>query len=285
MRTSLDLALAFLCCPRCRGPLGRRAGAIRCEKGHAFDVARQGFVNLLGTAPPDNADRADMVEARSRFLGAGFYAPLADAIVRLANRSMGALDARSTCILDVGAGHGYYLARLLDAGEEFAGVALDVSIFAARRAARCHVRAAAVVADAASMLPLRPQAAALILSVFAPRNPAEFRRVLHPRGRLLVVTPGPEHLASLREPLGLLGIEARKDERLLSQTSADFELVSEEPLAVEMSLRRPDALALLAMGPAAFHLTPDERAARVAALVDPVVTRAAFTLRLFQPKG
>jgi 23S rRNA (guanine745-N1)-methyltransferase len=285
MGSSLDTVLPFLCCPLCRGPLHRQAGAIRCVQRHAFDVARQGFVNLLGTAPPGNADRADMVEARARFLGAGFYAPLAEAVARLASRLPGGADAQATCVLDVGAGHGYYLARVLDAREGFAGIALDISTFAARRAARCHGRAAAVVADASCTLPLRPHAVGLLLSVFAPRNPAEFRRVLHPQGRLLVVTPNPDHLASLREPLGLLDIEARKDERLLSRTNADFELDHEESLAIDISLRRPDALALLAMGPAAFHLTPDERAARVAVLVEPVEARAGFTLRLFQPRG
>jgi 23S rRNA (guanine745-N1)-methyltransferase len=285
MRASLDPALRFLCCPRCRCALRRQAGAILCENRHAFDVARQGFVNLLGTAPPGNADTADMVEARARFLGAGFYAPLAEAIACLASQATRGDAARSTCIVDVGAGCGYYLARVLDACEGVTGVALDISAFAVRRAARCHARAAAVVSDAASVLPLQARSAAMILSVFAPRNPTEFHRVLHPRGRLLVVTPGSDHLASLREPLGLLDIEPRKDERLLAQTAANFELAHAESLAFDISLRHADALALLAMGPAAFHLSCEEKTARVAALVEPITTRASFTLRLFRPRG
>jgi 23S rRNA (guanine745-N1)-methyltransferase len=283
MRASLDAALRFLRCPHCRGAFHREAAAIGCARRHSFDVARQGFVNLLGAAPPANADRADMVEARVRFLSAGYYAPLAEAIVGLAARTTSTAEPQTTCILDVGAGPGYYLARVLEACTGFHGIACDISKFAARRAAHCHVRAVAVVADAAVSLPVPSQAVALLLSVFAPRNRDEFRRVLHPRGRWLVATPTPEHLASLRGPLGLLDIEPGKDERLLADAGAGFELVDEQALAFDLTLGRADALALLTMGPAAFHLAPDKRAARVAALVEPITTRASFTLRLLAP--
>ncbi len=255
-----------------------------CPRGHAFDIAHEGYVNLLGSAPPANADRADMVEARTRFLGQGGYQPLADAIVELARAATNTTDAATTCILDVGAGPGYYLARVLAACPSFLGIACDISRAAVRRAARCHERAFAVVADATTALPVPAQAVALLLSVFAPRNPAEFRRVLHPRGRWLVVTPTPAHLASLREPLGLLDIEPGKDPRLLTEVSDGFTLLDEQSLAVDLSLGRDQALALLAMGPAAFHQSPAQRAARVAALAETITTRAAFTLRLLAPR-
>ena len=284
MQAPVDHALRFLCCPHCCGTFHRRAGAILCDRGHAFDVARQGYVNLLGTTVPVNADDASMVEARVRFLGAGLFAPLAEAIARLAAQATKHLSARDTCILDVGAGHGFYLSRVLDRCKGFTGVALDISRFAARRAARCHARAAAVVADAARALPLGAQVAALILSVFAPRNLPEFRRVLDARGSLLVVTPGADHLASLRGPLGLLDIEANKDDKLRSRASRDFLLTHEEHLAFELSLGRADALDLVSMGPSAHHLRADERKTRVAGLAEPITTRASFGLRLFRPR-
>jgi 23S rRNA (guanine745-N1)-methyltransferase len=250
-----------------------------CPRGHAFDIAREGFVNLLGAAPPANADRADMVEARARFLGQGGYQPLADAIVKLAQAATAAADADTTCILDVGAGPGYYLARVLAACPRLLGIACDISRPAVRRAARCHERALAVVADAATVLPVPAQAVVLLLSVFAPRNPAEFRRVLAPRGRWLVVTPTPTHVASLRD------IEPGKDERLLAEVSDAFTLLDEQSLAVDLSLGRDQALALLAMGPAAFHQSAAQRAARVVALAEPITTQAAFTLRLLAPRS
>jgi 23S rRNA (guanine745-N1)-methyltransferase len=284
MQAPLDQVLRFLCCPHCRGAFHRRAGTILCDHGHAFDVARQGYVNLLGTTAPANADDAEMVGARARFLGAGFFAPLAEAVTRLAAHATKEASVRDTCILDVGAGHGFYLSHVLDVCEEYTGIALDVSRFAARRAARCHARAAAVVADASHALPLGSQVAALILSVFAPRNLPEFRRVLHPCGCLLVVTPGADHLASLRDPLGLLDIEANKDDRLCARASRDFILACEDHLTFELSLGHADALDLVSMGPSAHHLRADERKTRVARLPEPIPTRASFGLRLFQPR-
>jgi len=284
MPAALDPALRFLCCPHCSGAFRRELGAIVCDRRHSFDVSRQGFVNLLGAAPPANADRADMVEARVRFLDTGRYAPLAEAIAELAQQATRLAEPRSTCILDVGAGPGSYLARVLAACAGFQGIACDVSTFAARRAARCHERAAAVVADVAR-LPVSSQVVTLLLTVFSPRNPVEFRRVLHPHGRWLVVTPTSEHLASLRAPLGLLDIEPGKDERLLAEADAEFMLVHAQTLAIDLTLGRADALALLAMGPAAFHLAPATRAARVAALAEPITTRASFTLRLLAPRA
>jgi 23S rRNA (guanine745-N1)-methyltransferase len=281
---SLDPALRFLQCPHCGGAFRRAAGTVVCERRHAFDVARRGFVNLLGSAPPANADGADMVEARARFLGSGSYAQLAEAIARLAAQATRTADAEATCIVDVGAGPGYYLARVLEVCPGFAGIACDISKFAARRAARCHARAAAVVADATGPLPVRSQGVTLLLSVFAPRNPAEFHRLLHPRGRWLVVTPTAEHLAALRAPLGLLDVEPGKDRRLLDEANADFVLHDEQPLTVELRLDRADALALLGMGPAACHASAELRSARVAALAEPITARASFTLRLLAPR-
>jgi SAM-dependent methyltransferase len=223
-----------------------------------------------------------MITARIRFLSAGYYAPLAQAVARLAV-AWSAPPAQAGPILDLGAGPGFYLGHVLDACHGHVGIALDISTFAARRAARCHVRAGAVVADAQGSLPVLSGSAALLLSLFAPRPLPEMRRVLHPEGHLLVVTPDTTHLASLREPLGLLDIEEGKDERLLAQAAACFALVHEERLALSLSLQREDAFDLLSMGPAAYHVAAEERAARAAALALPIVTSASFVLRVFKP--
>src|SRR6202044_3128376 len=76
-------------------------------------------------------------------------------------------------------------------------------------------------------LPVADGAAAVVLDVFAPRNGAELRRVLHPAGRLLVVTPSPGHLAELAGPLGLLSVDPRKDERLAGTLGPYFRLVGQ----------------------------------------------------------
>lgn len=245
----LDDVVEMLACPVCRAPLVRAGRALRCAAGHGFDLARQGYVNLLSGTSPHRGDTADMVAARDRFLRAGWYRPIADAVV-----SAAAADAATGAVLDLGAGTGWYLAEVLDAaGPDAVGLALDVSAYAARRAARCHPRAGAAVADTWGRLPVRDGAASVVLDVFAPRNPREIARVLRPGGLLVVVTPRPRHLAELRGVLGLLEVEPDKEERLAA-TLAPL-LDADGDREVEWRLRlAPSAVSdVVGMGPSAWH--------------------------------
>ena len=84
----LSSALDLLRCPHCDGALVRDNATVRCEAGHSFDIARQGYLSLLpGDAELGSADTAAMVTARSAFLGAGHFDPLAeDAAERVRTR-------------------------------------------------------------------------------------------------------------------------------------------------------------------------------------------------------
>src|SRR5258705_9927810 len=165
-------------CPTCAEPFEASATALRCANGHSFDIARQGYATLVTGRAPGGAETAEMVAARAELLAAGHLDPVARAVTDLAR----ALAAPDGLVLDVGAGTGHYLATVLDALPAHHGVALDVAKAAVRRAARAHPRAAAVVADAWRGLPLADGCADLVLDIFAPRNGAEFRRVLRPGG-------------------------------------------------------------------------------------------------------
>lgn len=261
--SALGVVADWLRCPVCAGPLALDDRTLRCPDRHSFDVARQGYVNLLGHAAPRNADTAEMVAARARFLDAGWYAPIAEAVA----------DAIAGCraIVEVGAGTGHYLASALSAGgnEGALGLATDVSVPACRRAARAHPRMAAVVADTWAGLPLLDSCVDAVLCVFAPRNLDEFRRVLVPGGRVVVVVPGPEHLAELRAAQGLLEIEDDKAERLADSfgeatlRAVGFPLVLDERAATD----------LVGMGPNAFHRSGPVPATRTRAEVRVVVGR------------
>jgi 23S rRNA (guanine745-N1)-methyltransferase len=221
---------------------------VRCPSGHAFDVARQGYLSLLSGARPPAGDDAAMVAARDRVLGAGWFAPLTRALARAA-----APGTRPGAVVDVGGGTGHHLAGVLEQAPERLGIVLDVSRYALRRAARAHPRMAAVGADAWGPLPLADGVAASLLCVFAPRNGAELARVLAPDGVLVVATPAPEHLGALVDALDLLHVDPRKDERLSEQLAGGFTLRQRERCDWTMTLGRDDALALAAMGPSAFH--------------------------------
>ncbi|WP_342371936.1 methyltransferase domain-containing protein [Propioniciclava soli] len=265
----MDAARGLLACPVCAAPLDVAARPVRCPAGHSFDVARQGYVNLAGAAPPANADTAPMVDARARVLASGAF----DAVdAALARRLRG-----SRVVLDAGGGTGHHLARLLDAAPDARGVNLDVSVPAARRAARAHARLASVVADTWGTLPLLSRRFDAVLCVFAPRNMAEFARVLGDGGLLVVVTPDPEHLASVRERHGLLGIEPDKDDRLLRAASARFTPVARERVRVPLAASPALVADLIGMGPNAFHGAPTA--------VDALDTEVAVSVWLFRRAG
>jgi 23S rRNA (guanine745-N1)-methyltransferase len=236
--------VARLRCPVCTAPLAPAERALRCPGGHSFDVARQGYADLAVGRVTHPGDTSEMVAARARVQGAGHFTFVTTALADAVPSSAAGL------IMDVGAGTGGHLAALLERRPGAVGLAVDVSKAALRRAARAHPRLGAVRADAWRGLPVADGAAACVLNVFAPRTGAEFARVLAPGGRLIVVTPAPDHLREL----GLaLGVDPRKDERLTAALAPWFVREDERDLRTTLRLSAADAAAVAAMGPSAFH--------------------------------
>jgi 23S rRNA (guanine745-N1)-methyltransferase len=279
----LEDAIGLLRCPHCGEGLGLDGGAAVCVQGHSFDVARQGYLNLLpGDTRTGTADTAAMVAARERFLATGHYAPLADAVVDACVRAVG---GGKGCVADVGAGTGHYLAAALERLPDRVGVALDISKPALRRAARAHPRIGAVGCDAWRELPLRGAVAAVALSVFAPRDIAELARVLEPGGALVVASPTDRHLAELVAAVGMLTVRERKREGLAGRLGAGFEAVAEASSEWTLELGRDDLAALVGMGPSAHHLTEDEIAERVGELTEPFEVTASVTVSTYRRAG
>ena len=254
-------AVALLACPVCRAPFALEpdGAGVRCASGHQVDRARQGHLTLL---PPDRrpaaGDSAEMVADRVAFLSAGHYDGLTAA---LGEAVAVPGEAPPAALLDLGGGTGHHLARLLDGLPEAVGLVLDASRYAARRAGRVHPRAAAVVADAWARLPVLDGVVDRVLVVFAPRNGPEIARVLRPGGRLVVVTPAPDHLAEIVGPLGLLRVDPAKAERLAAALEPHLERVTATAHRWTASLGRADVATLVGMGPHARHLTAADLAA------------------------
>ncbi|WP_068429906.1 putative RNA methyltransferase [Piscicoccus intestinalis] len=253
--TALDAALPLLACPQCTAPLRREPEApVRCERGHSFDVARQGYLSLLtgkGTKGL-HADDADMVASRERVQSAGLFDPVTEALTRELAR---ALPGAARTLVDLGGGTGHYAAACLQAPDLALDVAvsLDLSRYAARRAARAHPRLASVVADAWARLPLGDGVAGAALCVFAPRNPAELARVLAPGGVLAIVTPRPGHLAGLGADDPSVRIDPDKESRLAAQLTG-WRTLSRLPVEAPLDVDGALAADLLLMGPAAWHV-------------------------------
>jgi 23S rRNA (guanine745-N1)-methyltransferase len=318
---------AYLRCPVCDGPLAAAAGhpppALRCPRGHSFDLARQGYVHLAAGRVPHAGDSAAMIAAREEFLSAGHYDFISAALAEAAGQAAGGpggprhaeaagpggprhvvdagqaggpggprhvVDAGQAggpggprLVVDAGAGTGRHLAAVLDALPTAVGLALDVSKPALRRAARAHPRAGAALCDTWGRLPLGDAGTTVLLNVFAPRNGPEFSRVLRPDGVLLVVTPEPDHLTELVEALRLLRVDPEKPARVAGSLGPEFAPAGEAVHRRVLRLTRPHLVALVGMGPSAWHTDP-ALADRLAALPEPTTVTAAVRLRRYHPR-
>ena len=181
-----------LLCPLCGAVLGKEDRVWQCPNRHSFDIARQGYVNLLPVQQKRSlqpGDTKEQVLSRREFLDGGFYAPIAQALCEMAKDFTGP-------ILDVGCGEGYYSSRLQEAlGAELVG--LDISKEAVRWAAGRYKNALWLCASAAR-LPVKDQSVGLLTSLFALTLPEEFKRVLRPDGAFIQVLAAEDHLLGLK---------------------------------------------------------------------------------------
>jgi 23S rRNA (guanine745-N1)-methyltransferase len=272
-------AVDLLACPVCGTGFTVDTAGLRCATGHAFDRARQGHVTLLPAGgSPHEGDSAAMVADRAAFLAAGHYAGITAALAEAVLE-----PGRPATVLDAGGGTGAHLAGVLHRAPDAVGVVLDASRYAARRAARVHPRAIAVVADSWARWPVRDAALDRVLVVFAPRNGAETARVLRPGGRLVVVTPAAEHLTELIGPLGLLTVDPDKADRLAAGLGPHLRPVGTTPHRERLVLDHAAVRTLVGMGPHARHLADAELADRIRALPSEVSVTVAVDVSSWQP--
>jgi 23S rRNA (guanine745-N1)-methyltransferase len=255
----LDAALEILECPICREALARATGGIRCEAGHHFDVAKQGYASLRGGASTATGDTVAMIEARERVQATGVHDGIARAIVA-------AVPETARWLVDLGGGTGWHASRVLDARAHARGIVFDASVAALRRAARAHERLAAVASDVWRGIPVGDASVDAALRVFAPgggeRGAEELDRILARHARVVIVVPESDHHHELVEPLGLLRVPAGKAAEAV-QSMAGARHVDTTAVQESHELTRDEVLDLIMMGPNAFHR---DRAALVDAL-------------------
>jgi 23S rRNA (guanine745-N1)-methyltransferase len=254
-----------LACPLDGTPLHCTGSAWTCASGHSFDIASQGYTNLLPVQHKrsrDPGDSKEMVAARRRFLTAGFYQPIAAAVNRAVLANLPA-DASISC-LDAGCGEGYYLRQLAAAvGDEqtLALLGLDISKWAVLSAAKQDKRPSWMVGSNAN-LPVLSGTLDRVLCMFGFPVYAEFARVLKPGGLLVQVDSGPDHLRELREII----YPSLKPERPADlQVPEGFSRLPTETLRFSIELSNAEQVAdLLAMTPHLFRASAEGRAAAAA---------------------
>ncbi len=215
--------LNFLVCPHCGTSLTRSDKTLRCAAGHAFDLAKSGYVNLLPPGKEKNArsgDEREMVKAREEFLALGLYAGITDGLASLAAEFA---EGTSFTVCDMGCGEGWHTCRFTKRFAEQTGkpvltTGFDASKYAAERACKLAVREGLMPKDGIGAdfdapasayfmpgnifrVPLADRSVNLALSMFAPVAGEEAKRILAQDGLLIVVSSGKEHLLELRQKI------------------------------------------------------------------------------------
>ena len=183
-----------LLCPLCAEILTRADRVMKCARNHSFDIARQGYVNLLPVQQKHSANPGDtkaQVQSRRSFLDGGYYTPIIDALCQMAKG-----HNLSGPILDAGCGEGYYSARLAQSMDAPL-VGLDISKEAVRLASGRYKNALWLCASAAR-LPVEDGSMGLVTSLFSLTVPEEFKRVLRPDGAFIQVLAAEDHLLGLK---------------------------------------------------------------------------------------
>lgn len=267
---ALTRALPLLRCPHCGRGMAPSATGAACPTGHSFDRARQGYLTLLGgRGRRFPGDTAAQVLARERVQESGLFDPVARAVAETAARTLHTGHV-GRVVMDVGAGGGYYLAHTLrrlarDGATPPLGIGTELSVPAARRLARVHPDAAALIADTWAGLPVADGVVDLVQVVFAPRNVREFARLVRPGGGLVVVVPGPDHLEPLRTAAGMLTVAPDKSRRLAAGPDTGFDLGGVREVGVTVTVPAATARDLALMGPSGVHLDPDALTRRLGA--------------------
>ena len=251
----------MLVCPVCGGKLIKEEKIVFCDKGHRFDMAKEGYVNLLRSSKSGDKIGDDKLAARCRrdFLNKGYYAPLRDRLLELFREEKGSL-------LDICCGEGYYTCALgkLDGLDVYG---FDISKEMVRLAAK-RENATFFVANMAS-IPVADESFDFCTHLFAPFNEKEFTRVLKPGGRLYTVVPGKYHLWGLKK--ALYDTPYENDEKLPQTETLTLTQVHKVTADIHLACYE-DIEAVFRMTPYYFHTSPadKEKLTRLQTLETPI---------------
>ncbi|WP_096817240.1 putative RNA methyltransferase [Lactococcus fujiensis] len=234
-------------CPVCNRPLRQDERVFICPQSHSFDLAKEGYLNLLLNAKPTAGDSKAMMNARRKFLAAGYYEQLSNAVNLKISQAIAA-QADAHAIVDIGCGEGYYLSRFQTQhpSEKLQYFGLDISKLGIKMAAKKSPQIQWLVANFAH-LPFMDHSADVILSMFAEYSVAEMNRICSDQGIIILVRAGDNHLIELKN---VIYPEIHEKERLDSiKPFPNFKVERQEVTFKTTITNNEDLMSLLLMTP------------------------------------
>ena len=238
----------MLICPVCGEKLMFCDKVMCCGNGHSFDVAKEGYVNLLRSSKSGDLIGDDKISARMRrdFLNKGYYAPLMEELRRI-------FADKNGNVLDICCGEGYYTSAL--------GNNPNLNVFGfdiAREMVRLSAKRGKGTYFVANManIPVAEGSMDYCTHLFAPFNEAALAKVLKDGGRLYTVIPGRFHLWGLKQAVYDTPYE---NDEILPQTQ-QLRLVSQRKVTAQITLNcREDIQAVFRMTPYFFHTSQKDK--------------------------
>jgi 23S rRNA (guanine745-N1)-methyltransferase len=266
-------------CPACQLPLSLLDKTWKCDFGHAYDMAKEGYVNLVLAQQKNSKEPGDnkqMVSARRSFLEKDHYQPLAKLIADIIAEQYTSGDIR---LFDAGCGEGYYLnvisQCLKDKKNCVHGSGIDISKVAVQKAAKKYPASTFAVASSFN-LPLASNSQDTVIQIFAPSSAQEIHRVLSDRGIWIQVSPGAQHLIELKNVV----YDEPHEHRPPSDVTGGFNLLNERSLKFKIELEKQQQRTdLLMMTPFYWSAKQDKIESLLASMA---LVSADFTIRVWQ---
>ncbi len=184
-------------CPVCGKELKKENKSYKCEKGHCFDEAKEGYVNLLVGSKSGEliGDNKDMARSRRDFLSKGYFSPLADEIIKITDES----KKKNPLLCDICCGEGWY-GDYIKGKKGCSMVAFDISREMVRLAAKRKNGITYFVGNLAK-IPLADKSIDIAFHLFAPFHEKEFSRIIKDDGLIITAVAGENHLFELKKIL------------------------------------------------------------------------------------
>ena len=233
-------------CPICKENIQiNDTGKMYCINNHSFDVAKQGYVNLM-TKPVASMYSKDLFESRQQIITSGLYDEVQHAIAQLLSGEQ--------VILDTGCGEGSHLERICEQLPSSVGVGIDLSKEGIIAAAKHYGNKIWCVGDLANS-PFQAGSFTTILNFLSPANYDEFKRLLVPGGKVIKVVPQSNYLQQIRvQAFADSAKETYSNEQTVSRFKESFSKVKVIRITYTKPIETALVPKLLEMTPMGWHI-------------------------------